>query len=152
MNNKDLDVPGIVFSGDITILGDMFNIHDNQNVTITTPEAKPKAQDAASDEGGTAASQRIGGQLEEDDRDEPLTLFVHPSVDSAMEWQIHHEIKRLVARHGLQEICQYLLLLRDERKVLLPQNAEKAYNELVRLGMPQGEGYSIKTFMKYYKR
>lgn len=87
-----------------------------------------------------------------DDRDEPLTLFVHPSVDSAMEWQIHHEIKRLVARHGLQEICQYLLLLRDERKVLLPQNAEKAYNELVRLGMPQGEGYSIKTFMKYYKR
>ena len=29
---------------------------------------------------------------------------------------------------------------------------EKAYNELVRLGMPDGDGYSLKTFMKHYKR
>ena len=40
----------------------------------------------------------------------------------------------------------------NAQKVLLPQNAERAYNELVRLGMPNGEGYSLKTFMKYYKR
>lgn len=85
-------------------------------------------------------------------KDEVLSLLVHPAVDEKQEWLVHDEIKRLVGRQGLQEICQYLLQLKAERKVLLPQNAEKAYNELVRLGMPSGEGYSLKTFMKYYKR
>ena len=36
--------------------------------------------------------------------------------------------------------------------ILLPQMAEKAYRELVRLGMSDGEGYSLKTFMKYYRK
>lgn len=80
------------------------------------------------------------------------TFFIHPSVDANQEWQIHEELERLAARQGIQEICKYLSLLSEDKKVLLPQNAEKAYNELVRLGMPDGEGYSLKTFMKYYKR
>ena len=46
----------------------------------------------------------------------------------------------------------YLYQLSIEKKVLLPQNAEKTYKELVRMGMPNGDGYSLKTFMKYYKR
>ncbi len=83
---------------------------------------------------------------------EGLCLFVHPSVDADKAWQIHDEIARLAARQGIQEICRYLSWLSDDKKVLLPQNAEKAYNELVRLGMPNGEGYSLKTFTKYYKR
>ena len=86
------------------------------------------------------------------ERDGKPTFFVHPSVDVEEQWQIHDEIVRLVARQGIQEICKYLAQLSDAQKVLLPQNAEKAYNELVRLGMPNGEGYSLKTFMKYYKR
>ena len=81
-----------------------------------------------------------------------LSLFVHPAVDADEQWRIHDEIRRLVARQGIQEICNYLQQLRDDKKVLLPQSAEKAYNELVRLGMPNGDGYSLKTFMKYYKR
>lgn len=85
-------------------------------------------------------------------KDGKPTFFVHPSVDAAQEWQIHEELERLVARQGIQEICKYLKQLNEDQKVLLPQNAEKAYNELVRLGMPSGEGYSLKTFMKYYKR
>lgn len=80
------------------------------------------------------------------------TFFVHPSVDVDEQWQIHDEIVRLVTRQGIQEICKYLSQLSEAQKVLLPQNAEKAYNELVRLGMPDGEGYSLKTFTKYYKR
>jgi hypothetical protein len=80
------------------------------------------------------------------------TFFVHPSVDANQEWQIHDELARLVARQGIQEICKYLTQLSDDKKVMLPQNAERAYNELVRLGMPDGEGYSLKTFTKYYKR
>jgi hypothetical protein len=86
------------------------------------------------------------------EREGKTTLFVHPSVDENHEWQIHDEIVRLVTRQGIQEICKYLLKLSNEDKVLLPQNAEKAYKELVRLGMPDGDGYSLKTFMKYYKR
>ena len=85
-------------------------------------------------------------------KDGKPTFFVHPSVGSGQEWQIHDEIVRLVSRQGIQEICKYLTQLSDDKKVLLPQNAERAYNELVRLGMPNGEGYSLKTFMKYYKR
>lgn len=83
---------------------------------------------------------------------EELFHFIHPSVDSREERQIHEEVKRLVTRQGIQEICLYLKLLGDERKILLPQNAERAYNELVRMGMPDGVGYSLKTFQKYYKR
>ena len=81
-----------------------------------------------------------------------LCIFIHPSVGADEERQIHDEIVRLVARQGIQEICKYLTKLSEQQKVLLPQNAEKAYNELVRLGMPSGDGYRLKTFTKYYKR
>jgi hypothetical protein len=84
--------------------------------------------------------------------DEQLTFLVHPSISEAEGRKVHREIKRLVSSQGIQEICKYLAQLSADKKVLLPQNAEKAYNELVRLGMPDGEGYSLKTFTKYYKR
>ena len=86
------------------------------------------------------------------ERDGKPTFFVHPSVDVEEQWQIHDEIVRVVARQGIQERCKNRSQLSEAQKVLLPQNAEKAYNELVRLGMPDGEGYSLKTFTKYYKR
>ena len=98
-----------------------------------------------------AVKQKGKTKMEVDRAGKP-TFFIHPSVDAEQEWQIHDEIARMVARQGIQEICRYLSQLSDEKKVLLPQNAEKAYNELVRLGMPDGEGYSLKTFTKYYKR
>ena len=85
-------------------------------------------------------------------RNEEGFHFVHPEIDDDEAWRIHDAVKRLVARQGIQEICQYLLQLKNEKKVMLPQNAEKMYAELVRMGMPDGEGYSPKTFMKYYKR
>jgi hypothetical protein len=34
MDKKTFSLPGITFTGDITIQGDMFNIHDNENVYI----------------------------------------------------------------------------------------------------------------------
>ena len=95
---------------------------------------------------------RQGEAAEPVEREGKPTFFVHPSVDVDEQWQVHDEIVRLVARQGIQEICKYLAKLSADEKVLLPQNAERAYNELVRLGMPDGEGYSLKTFTKYYKR
>ena len=84
--------------------------------------------------------------------DEVPFRFIHPSMDSVQEMQIHEEVKRLVAHHGMQEICNYLFQLRDERKILLPMILTPLYDELVRLGMPQSDGYSMKNFLKYYKR
>lgn len=87
-----------------------------------------------------------------DEAPDELFHFIHPQVETSQEKKIHDEIARLVKRHGIQEICQYLLEMKDEKKVLLPQIAEKLYNELVRMGMPDGDGFSLKTFMRYYKR
>lgn len=143
MEKKTKEVAGVTFTGDITVMGDMFNIHDNQNVNITNPVKEAKSEEKDSKNVPLQHSER---------RNEDLFHFIHPSIHGEQEWQIHDEVKRLVSRQGIQEICQYLLQLKDEKKVLLPQNAEKTYNELVRMGMSDGEGYNLKTFMKYYKR
>jgi hypothetical protein len=81
---------------------------------------------------------------------EELFHFIHPSVDETEEWQIHNEVKRLVTRQSVQMICQYLLQMRKDNKTLLPPNPSAAYVELVRMGMPSGEGFTESTFRKYY--
>ena len=93
----------------------------------------------------------VGGK--KNDRTEKLCFFVHPAVSNEEEiWAIHDEIKRLVCNQGIQDICKYLNEMQEEKKILLPQSADTAYNELVRMGMPDTEGFSIKTFMKYYRK
>ncbi len=89
---------------------------------------------------------------EGNERKEELFHFVHPSLGSDEEWAVHNEVKRLVSRHGIQEICQYLTELSDKKKVLLPQSLSVAYKELVRMGMPTDSGFNERTFQKYYKR
>jgi len=84
--------------------------------------------------------------------DEALFHFVHPSLDDEEAWQVHHEVKRLLRRQGIQEICQYLGQMKAERRILLPQSVKTAYQELVRMGMPSGEGFNEKTFQKYYNK
>ena len=122
-----------------------------ESPTFQTLAAEPQTA-------GNGSVDSVGGESEETACDtcphgsEELFHFIHPSVESCEEWQIHEEVRRLVTRQGIQEICLYLKLLADDRKILLPQNAERTYNELVRMGMPNGEGYSLKTFQKYYKR
>ena len=81
---------------------------------------------------------------------EDLFHFIHPSVDEDQEWAVHREVKRLVKRNGVQEICLYLKQMATEKKVLLPQMPSVAYAELVRMGMPCGEGFNESTFRKYY--
>lgn len=85
------------------------------------------------------------------DRNEELFHFVHPDISDAEAWKVHDAVKRLVARQGIQEICQYMLQLRKENKVLLPPSPSSAYIELVRMGMSDGEGFSESTFRKYYR-
>lgn len=132
-----------VFNGNIT--GCVFAMPGS---TVTQQAGQP--MDSCGVENQPCTNEPPAGDGQE--HDEELFHFIHPLVDSAHEWQVHDEVKRLVRRQGIQEICRYLSQLSEAQKVLLPQNAEKAYNELVRLGMPDGEGYSLKTFTKYYKR
>jgi hypothetical protein len=85
-------------------------------------------------------------------RDKELFHFVHPELNDEEAWRVHDAVKRVVKLQGLQMICQYLSQLRGENKVLLPPNPSAAYTELVRMGMPNGEGFSETTFRKYYNK
>lgn len=86
-------------------------------------------------------------------RTEKMCFFVHPAVSNDEEmWAIHDEIKRLVTNQGIQDICKYLNGMQDEKKILQPQSGDSAFNELVRMGMPDTDGFALKTFMKYYRK
>ena len=81
---------------------------------------------------------------------EEMFHFIHPSLDDEEGWKIHKEVKRLVKRHGLPDICQYLGKLAFEDKILLPIVSTVAYDELVRMGMPNTGGFSKEHFRKQY--
>jgi hypothetical protein len=57
-----------------------------------------------------------------------------------------------VAYQKIPEICAYLKELKQKGKVLLPSVSAVMYNELVRLGMPTGNGYSEKHFTNSYMK
>ena len=84
--------------------------------------------------------------------DEALFHFIHPEIGTDEEQRIHQQVKRLVNRFGVQEICKYLGQLAEQNKIFLPQSVEVAYTEMKRMGMPDGEGYAYKTFAKYYRK
>ena len=84
--------------------------------------------------------------------DEELFKFIHPKISDEEGVLIHEEVKRLVKRYGVQEICRYLQEMEAKDDVLLPQMPSIVYAELVRMGMPQGEGYGEKYFTKHYRR
>lgn len=67
-------------------------------------------------------------------------------------WRIHDAVKRLVAYQRVPEICAYLKELKQKGKVLLPSVSAVMYKELVRLGMPTGDGYSEKHFSNSYTK
>ena len=81
---------------------------------------------------------------------EEMFHFVHPSLDDEEGWKIHKEVKRLVKRQSIPDICQYLGKLASMNKILLPLMPSVAYAELTRMGMPSGEGFSEKYFRNCY--
>lgn len=113
-------------------------------------EAEKEPVEEAADEEKTSTPQLPPAESRQA-RDEELCHFIHPSLDGDEEWRIHDEVRSLVKRQGIQEICLYLTQLKKSGKLLLPQSVKAAYSELVRMGMPSGEGFSEKTFQKYYK-
>ena len=85
-------------------------------------------------------------------RNEERFHFVHPEVEDDEAWRIHDAMKRLVAHQRVPEICAYLKELKQKGKVMLPSISAIMYNELVRLGMPTGEGFSEKHFSNSYTK
>jgi hypothetical protein len=76
--------------------------------------------------------------------------FIHPEIEAEEAWRIHVAVKRLVATQKVPEICVYLKELKIKGKVLLPSASTVMYKELVRMGMPTGDGYSEKYFKNSY--
>ena len=83
---------------------------------------------------------------------EELFKFIHPSICGDDELKIHQEVKRLVTHQKVPEICAYLKYLKQKGKVLLPSSPVGMYEELVRLGMPNGDGFTEKHFRNYYMK
>jgi FMN phosphatase YigB (HAD superfamily) len=86
------------------------------------------------------------------EKDEERFHFVHPEIDDDEAWRIHNAVKRLVAHQRVPEICAYLKELKQRGKVMLPSVSAVMYKELVRLGMPTGDGYSEKHFSNSYTK
>ena len=140
MEKNNSNIPDITFSGDITVNGPMFDIHDNEHVYIGRPDKRvTKINDS-------------GVKKENVERNEERFHFVHPEIEDEEAWRIHQSIKRLVAYQKIPEICAYLKELKQKGNVLLPSVAAVMYNGLVRFGMPTGDGYSEKHFSNSYTK
>lgn len=84
------------------------------------------------------------------ERKEERFHYIHVEIEDEEAWRIHDAIKRLVANYRVPEICNYLKEQKQKGKLMLPLNPSVMYNELVRLGMPNGEGFSEKNFSNIY--
>ena len=137
---KDNNTPNITFSGNITVNGPMFDIHDNEHVHIGRPEKELFGK-------GESVAKEICEK-----RSEELFHFVHPEIEEDEAWRIHYAVKRLVAYQKVPEICTYLKELKQKGKVMLPSSSTIMYEELVRLGMPTGDGFTEKYFRNCYMK
>lgn len=137
-NNKDM--MGVTFTGNVTFQGPMFDIHDNEHVHIGV-DGLGKGQSAPTE-------QVTEGNIEQPNED--LFHFVHPEIEGEEAWKIHNAVKRLVKNQKVKEICSFLRDLKKQGRVLLPESPSVAYAELVRMGMPTGEGFSEKYFSACY--
>ena len=135
----------------VYVQGSYVDVHDNEVVNLSIDKATVRLNE---NDGSTGLPQdnENDNEAQKRQRNEELFHFVHPELDEEEAWRIHDAVKRVVKLQGIQMICQYLTQLKDEKKVLLPPNPSAAYTELVRMGMPDGEGFNEATFRKYYNK
>ena len=86
------------------------------------------------------------------DVEEERFHFIHPEIDDDEAWRIHETVKRLVANQRIPEICEYMKEQKKKGMLMLPSIPSVMYNELVRMGMPTGGGYTVKHFSNYYMK
>ena len=126
----------------VNVQGSYVDVHDNEVVNLSIDKATVKLNE----------NDNLNLNKEEGQHDEELFHFVHPELDETEAWRIHDAIKRVVANYRIPDICAYLKEQKQNGKLMLPSNPSNMYNELVRLGMPNGEGFSEKNFSNNYVR
>lgn len=136
----------------VYVQGNYVDVHDNEVVNLSIDKATVRVQEnveaAEGEEQETALNPLDNNNR---DRDEKQFQFIHYSISKEDGWAIHDEIKNLVARQKIQMICKCLKEMHNEKKLLLPSdNPSAVYKELVRMGMPNGKGFSEVSFRKYY--
>lgn len=131
----------------VYVQGSYVDIHDNENVYLSIDKAEVHTQTT-----GTAKKTTEKPETEGQESKEVLFKFIHPAITGEQELQIHKEVKNLVSRYTIPEICSYLKGMAKEKRIMLPPQSLTAYEELVRMGMPNGEGFSLKTFQNNYSR
>ena len=136
----------------VYVQGNYVDVHDNEVVNLNIDKATVKVQEngeVAEGEEQETALNPLGNNNR--DRDEKQFQFIHYSIPKEEGWTIHDEIKNLVTRQKIQMICKCLMEMHNDKKLLLPsENPSVVYKELVRMGMPNGKGFSEVTFRKYY--
>ncbi len=128
----------------VYVQGNYVDVHDNEVVNLNIDEVGTLRMDEGQLDGEAPLPAGAIGE-------EELCHFVHPELDEGDQKKVHNEIKSLVTHHQLKDIIKYLRGMAAEKRILLPQSADNAYKELIRLGMPDGEkGFSLKTFYREY--
>ena len=130
----------------VYVQGSYVDVHDNEVVNLSIDKATVKLDENDSDSENISTDKADDGQ-----RNEELFHFVHPELDEAEAWRIHDAVKRLVVNYRVPDICAYLKEQKQKNKLLLPPNPSPVYEELRRLGMSTGDGYSDKYFASCYK-
>ncbi len=131
----------------VYVQGSYVDVHDNEVVNLSIDKATVKLDENDSDSENISTDKADDGQ-----RNEELFHFVHPELDEAEAWRIHDAVKRLVVNYRVPDICAYLKEQKQNGKLMLPSNPSSMYSELVRLGMPKGEGFSEKNFSNSYMK
>lgn len=85
---------------------------------------------------------------------EELCHFIYPGLNDNEALIVHRQIKDLVKRFPMKDICSFLNQLAEEKKILQPQIPQNAFEELHRMGMPSQEtkGFGYDNFCKYYRK
>lgn len=137
------------------------------NTSAPASAAKPPIQEAEVVAAATTATERTAAAAADGtiatateptapgrEAAEELCFFIHPSLNSEEGKEIDRQIRNLVRGRDILTICQFLGELDKQKKVLLPLQPQKAYQELQRLGMPGEEtkGFTYKNFQNYYRK
>ena len=130
----------------VYVQGSYVDVHDNGVVNLSIDKATVNGVDINDN-----LNDNLSG-AKEGQRSEEQFHFVHPELDEDEAWRIHDAVKRAAAHQRVPEICAYLKELKQKGKVMLPSAPAVMYSELVRLGMPTGEGFSEKHFSNSYTK
>ena len=130
----------------VYVQGSYVDVHDNEVVNLSIDKATVNGVDINDN-----LNDNLSG-AKEGQRSEEQFHFVHPELDEDEAWRIHNAVKRAAAHQRVPEICAYLKELKQKGKVMLPSAPAVMYSELVRLGMPTGEGFSEKHFSNSYTK